>query len=618
MSRQNVIRRALSAIWRFLDFTRKFLHLVVLLVLVAFFAALFSEPTPTVPRSAALVVSPRGVVVEQLAGDPVERAFSELSGDAEPQTLLRDLVDSITAAQDDDRIGALVLDLNDLAGAGLSKLQAIGRAIRSFKESGKPVIAISSFYDQNQYYLAAMADEVYMHPFGLVYLDGYGHYRTFYKQAIDKLAIDWNIFKVGEYKSFVEPFIRDDMSEEDKTASMVWLNELWSVYVKDVTEARGLEEDVIGRYIDQILPELEGTDGDMAVLAKETGLVDELWNRDEIRERLIELVGTNGDGYSFSQVNYLDYLRAVRPATQRGFRRTGKVGVIVAAGEVLDGEQPPGAIGGDSLAQLIRQVREDDSIDAVVLRIDSGGGSTFASYVIARELTLLRSSDKPLVVSMSSVAASAAYWISLPADEIWAAPTTLTGSIGIFAMFPTVQRTLDKLGVHVDGIGTTWLSGEFRIDRELGGEAQQLLQMIVEDGYRDFIDGVADARGMTKEEVDQIARGRVWIGTDAHRIGLVDELGNLDQAVASAAALAGLGERFEVEYIERELGFVEALALDIATKTRVLFGSPVIEGDLHRSSPLVRGLESLRRQLVELARLNDPRGVYSHCFCNVL
>ncbi|CAN5160260.1 signal peptide peptidase SppA [soil metagenome] len=602
--------RFLHGIWRALDGLRRFLHLLLLLFIVIVLIAIFSSDIPLVPDRAALVLAPRGVIVEQLAGDPVGRAFAELTGDGQQQTLLSDLVDSVQEARDDDRIQALVLDLDELVGGGLSKLRALGHAIDEFKTSGKRVIATSSFYGQHQYLLAAHADEVYVHPLGVVFLDGYGYYRTYYKEAIDKLLIDWNVFRIGAYKSYAEPFMRNDMSPEDERASLVWLRDLWAAYQADVTAARELDAGALDAYVADMVPLLRARDGDTAKLALEAGLVDGVWHFDQVGARVIELVGEDRELGTFRQIEHNDYLRAARARDAISPGGGDQVGVIVAAGPILEGEQPPGTIGSDSMISLIRQAREDDSIKAVVLRIDSGGGSSFASEVIRRELAMLRDSGKPVVVSMSSVAASGGYWIATPANEIWADETTLTGSIGIVAMFPTLQRTLDKVGLNVDGVGTTHLSGQFRYDRELNASARDILSLSIEHGYREFLTVVAESRGKAIDEVDEVARGRVWSGDDALELGLVDRLGSLEAALDAAAKLGGMSGDYGIRYIEKELGVGERIALKFASAAHA-----VASGE--RRGAIARAIDAVIDDIEMLGRLDDPRNLYSVCFCTV-
>lgn len=608
--RPNVVTRGLRGVWRALDAFRRVVHLLIMLGVFALIVASLTRSAPPLPAKAALVLAPSGVIVEQLSGDPLQQALDEIANARPVETSVRDLADAIRAAADDRRVAAIALDLGDLVGAGLPNLQRLARELEAFRATGRKVVAYGDFFLQPQYYLAAFADEVYLHPSGAVFMQGYGRYRMYMREALEKLRVDGHVFKVGEYKSFLEPYTRDDMSAEDRASSREWLDALWSAYRADVERARGLEAGSIDAYVSFFVNRLEREAGDLARLAVDAGLVDELRTRDQVRNRLIALAGAQPDSDTFMQVGLREYLAPLR-AQRRAARGRG-VGVIVAAGDILDGEQPPGLIGGDTIAQLLRRARTDDDVQAVVLRVDSGGGSKFASEIIQREVQLLRESGKPVVASMGNVAASGGYWIAMDADEVWAAPTTITGSIGIGAFFPTLQNSLDALGLHVDGVGTTRFSGEFRLDRDLGEEAAQVLQLSVEYGYRDFIAQVARARGLSIERVDAIARGRVWIGQRAQQLGLVDRLGGLDDAIEAAAALAGLGEDYPVRYIEKELGFREMLALQLAGKARAL--APGVALDL----PLLDNLAGrLGADLARLARFNDPGHLYLHCFCEV-
>jgi protease-4 len=609
------IGRALHWIWSGLDGLRKVLHLILLLVLFSLAWGLFSRPIPLVPDRAALVIRPYGPLVEQLAGDPVERAIAETLRSQPTQALLRDVVDAIGAAADDDRISALYLDLGGLAGGGLAKLQEVARAIDDFRAAGKPVIAYGDYYEQGQYYLAAHADEIYLDPMGEAFVYGYGNYGLFVKDAIDKLSIDVNIFRVGEYKSAVETFSRNDMSPAEREESLVWLNTVWETYKSDVAKARRFEPARLQAYADQAPEALRRAEGDPARMALDAGLVTSLKGRLEVEERLAGITGEDEDTRSYVGVDYDSYL--VNVDSQRALRTRSKnsVGVIVAAGEIVPGEQPPGMVGADTLASQLREARYDEATRAVVLRIDSPGGSAFASEVIRREILALRKAGKPVVASMSSLAASGGYWIAMDADRIVASPATLTGSIGIFAMVPTFQRSLERLGVHSDGVGTTALSGELRLDRPLGEAWRDILQQYVERGYQDFIGRVAKARKKSVEDVDRIAQGRVWAGADAQRLGLVDQLGGCEDAIAVAAGLAKLGDDYEVEYFDPDVGIGEILGLRI----RVALAR-IVAPLLPRSAIAVipEPLSPVVQEARRLARLVDPASVYAYCLaCSI-
>ena len=609
------IGRLLHWIWSGLDGLRKVLHLLLLLVLFGSLWGVLSRSIPLVPDRAALVIAPQGPLVEQLSGDPLERAVAEALRQQPTETLLRDLVEAIEAAGEDGRISALYLDLGGLSGGSLPKLQELGRAIAAFRASGKPVIAYGDYYDQRQYYLAAQADEIYLDPQGIVYVDGYANYGLYVKDAIDKLAIDWNIFRVGDYKSAVETFTRNDMSAEEREASQVWLGTLWDTYKSEVAQARDFEPAVLQSYADDAVAALRRAEGSLARTALDAGLVTSLDGRFAVEERLASVTGEDDNGGSYVGVGHDAYLANVRSQQALKTKPADTVAVIVAAGEILPGEQPPGMIGSDTLAWQLRDAREDEEVKAVVLRIDSPGGSVFASEVIRREVAALREAGKPVVASMSGLAASGGYYIAMDADRIVASPATLTGSIGIFAMFPTFQRTLDKLGVHSDGVGTTALSSEFRGDRALGTVSREILQQSIEYEYRQFIGRVAEARDKTPEQVDAVAQGRVWAGAEAQDLGLVDELGGYQRAIELAAELAGLGDAYKVDYPAPPGGLGDALGLRIRAALAGLI-APLLPRDA--LPPLPAALAPLVAEAQRLSRLADPRSLYAYCLaCSV-
>jgi protease IV len=606
-------RAVFRFIGRALEALRRTLHLILLLVIFGLIAVALSPRIPVVPDRAALVIKPEGDLVEQLSGSPFERAVSEAYGQGTPETLVRDLVDAITTAKTDKRIRALVLDLGWMTGGGIPKLEEVAAAVRDFRRSGKPVIALGEYYDQSQYYLASNANEIYLDPQGLVLIEGYGYYRMFFKNALDKLAVDVNIFRAGTYKSYTDQFSRTEMAESEREESMAWLSVLWREYQAAVTRARGLKSDAVANYVGQLVPSLRDKKGDMAAVALDSGLVTELRSRRDAEEHIKTLVGEDDSGQSFSGIDHWDYLHTVH--AQQALSNDGTVGVIVASGEILDGEQPPGTIGDESMVDLIRQAREDDDIKAVVLRIDSPGGSMMASEVIRRELDALKAAGKPLIASMSSTAASGGYYIAMDADEIWANPATLTGSIGVFAVFPTLERTLDKIGVTVDGIGTTPFAGALRLDRTLTDDERELLQLSVEHAYRTFTGHVARARRQSVETVDGIAQGRVWSGRDALRVGLVDKLGSFEQALAAAAKRARLGTDYEVEYIEPPFGWREAFAREAQALGARVAKAALPEARVARK--LQAALSPFESELKRLAQFSDWRSPYYYCLCTV-
>lgn len=619
MDKPNIFVRFFRFIWRLFGVLRALVQVLILLLIIGLILTAFQSAVVKVPDTAALVIAPSGQLVEQLSDDAVSRALFDLQGVPPSETLARDVTDALQAAAEDDRIQAVVLSLGNLQGGGLTKLRDIGEAIVAFRESGKPVIAMGDAYTQAQYYLAAHADTVFLHEFGAVMLEGFGYFRAYFREALEKLRVDMNVFRVGEFKSFVEPFTRDDMSDEDKEAARRWLESLWAAYRSDVAQARGLEADALNNYANELADRVEAADGSLANVALEAGLVNELTGRLEFDNYMVGLVGKgeNGD-VGFSAIGHANYLRAIRLGEVA--REEANVGVIVASGQIVDGEGPPGTVGGDTLAALVRDAAADDAIDAVVLRVDSPGGSMFASEVVFEALHGLKGTGKPLVASMSSVAASGGYYIAMPADEIWADATTITGSIGVGALLPTFQRSLAELGVRTDGFGTTRLAGQAELARDLGPEARRILQSSVEEAYRQFIERVAASRDMSFERADSLARGRVWIGDDALELGLIDTLGDLDGAISVAAERAGLEEEdYGVRYIQREMGFRERLAMGMVSVSQAVMNWAGVQraGSLGNGG-LGRIVARIDAELRALARFNDPRNLYYHCFCELL
>jgi protease-4 len=612
MSVRSALAGFFSLVWRILESVRKTLHLILLLVIFGFVLAALHTSIPVVPRSAALVVAPEGELVEQLASDPVRRAVGQASGGPAPETLLKDVIDAIGLAKGDSRIKLIVLELGQLSPSGLSKLQEIGAALREFRAGGKRVVVAADSMDQTQYYLASQAGEVYLDPLGLVYVDGFSYYRMFLKDAIDKLGVDVNVFRAGTFKSYTDQFSRSDMAPSEREESSVWLDALWNAYQQDVTRARSLPANALNEYIAEEPAALHAVNGDAAKLALQKGLVTALKSRRQLADELKGLVGEDQDNHSFNSIGMSQYLAAMRSKHLLKAKADARVGIVVASGEILDGHQPPGAIGGESTADLLRQARYDKSVKSVVLRVDSPGGSMFASEQILREVQALRKAGKPVVVSMSTYAASGGYYISAAANQIFASPTTLTGSIGVFSVVPTFQRTLEKFGVKVDGIGTTPLAGDMRMERALGPAARQILQLSVEHAYADFLQRVSEGRKKTVEDVDKVAQGRVWAGVDAQRIGLVDHLGGLKESTDAAAKLAELGSDYDVDYIESELTLREELMLQLRSQTLQL---GLMVGIIAPRSDLERALDPVLEQARSIAKLNDPRGLYAYCWC---
>jgi len=616
MSTRNPIVRIFSWLWTGVDGLRKILHLILLLFIFLLFFGLNVEAPPLHISGSALHIQPYGTLVEELAGDPYDRAIAEVLGDGLPQTRVSDIVSVLHHARDDDRIEMVYLDLSTMGGGGLSKLQTIATAIQDFRSSGKKVIANADFMGQPAYYLAAHADEIYMHPQGAILFRGYGQYRQFYKDAIELLRIDWNVFRVGTHKSFVEPYTRMDMSEENRADTSRIVEQLWSMYREAVTVARGLEAGALDDFANNLVEHVSANGGDVAEAALEFGLVDGLLSRNDLRDYMSDLVGESGwDDDTFNAIGMHDYLAQMN-GFSGGSSRDANVAVVIASGDILFGEQSPGNIGADSTAALLRRARLDEGVQAVVLRVDSPGGSAFAAEVIADEVQALRAAGKPVVASMSSVAASGGYSISMHADKILANSATITGSIGVFGMFPTYQRSLEAIGIATDGVGTTPWSGQLQPDREMNEQTRQLLQLFVEDTYDDFITDVANSRGLEKAAVDAIGQGQIWTGVEAMQNGLVDEIGGLQAAVQVAGNLAELEEgTYGTILLEQELSPSEQMVVDflsIASRTGIDLSRWVSTQDV-----LGRLAQSINLQLDSLLRFNDPRGMYQHCLCDL-
>ncbi|MEL7539173.1 MAG: signal peptide peptidase SppA [Pseudomonadota bacterium] len=614
MSETSAISKMFRYLWLAIDGFRKLLHLALLLVLFSVLLLAIPSEMPRLPQQAALVIKPTGVLVDELSGDAFDRAMAELQGSPVRETLVRDIVAALDAARDDPNVPGVVLELGALSGGGLTKLYAVGDAVRRFRESGKPVYAYSGFYSQGSYLIASQADEVWMDPNGGVFLSGFGNYRAYYREAIDKLSIDWNVFRAGSYKSFGEPYTRNDMSPESREASLAWLNDLWGLYLTGVSEARGVEAASLERLADTLGAALSEADGNWATMAVDVGLVDRLVTPPAKRAALASEFGADDDGEgSYNGIAFETYL-ANRQLQEPAANERAKIAVVVASGPVVNGEAPPGQIGGDSTAALIRAARLDDEVQALVLRVDSGGGSVFASDVIQAEIAAFKATDRPYVASMGSVAASAGYWLAASADRIYASPATITGSIGVIGMFPTFQRSLDRLGIHIDGVGTSGLAGQFRPDTAMSDEARLVIQQLIQADYDRFIGGVAEFRGMEVSAVDAIAQGRVWSGEDAIEIGLIDEFGEIDVAVQAAADLAGLEPgSYRTAYVEPPRSPFEDWLVQLAqTGARIGVYAPEPRDDLFK-----RASDWLANQATWLASLNDPKGSYSICFCVV-
>ena len=593
---------------RTLDFVVRGLFYALLIFGIGMVVAFFFRAEPQIADGSALLLRPAGSLVEQAV---FERPLELLTTGGGPvgQTALADLLEAVGRAKDDERITTLIIETDDLMSGGMSKLSELRAAILDFKASGKQVLARGERFTQAQYYLASVADELHLSPDGFVLLLGLARYNAYFKDALDTLGVKVHVFRVGEYKSFSEPFTRSEMSDEDRAASLDLLDGLWTLLRDDIASARKLRPEAVDDLVQNYRDVLAAAGGDAALAARNSGLVDQFSTRDEWRARLIALLGMDAAGEDVRMVEVGPYLAA----TRRDLPQVDdQIAVLVAQGAIMDGREPAGVVGGDTFAALIRAAREDEQIKALVLRIDSPGGSAWASEVIRRELELTRLAGKPVIASMSSVAASGGYWIAAGADEIWAAPATVTGSIGIFAMFPEFSEPLKRLGIGVDGIATAPLAGALDPRRPLNAAAADAMQLSIEHGYRRFLAVVGKARNMSAAEVDKVARGRVWTGQAAFELGLVDQLGGLDAAIAAAAARAGVSA-YEVVWPEAGASLEQRLLRRLSNFAQALGLEPV--ASVRTPAPFARLLSELQAPAAELLRWNDPQHVYMHCLC---
>ncbi len=607
----SLIKTIFAIPWRILTWIRQTIANLIVLFLILIILSVWLAQDSGHPEisSGALVIAPSGAIVEQRTYvDPFVYLLNE-EEQRDQETLLYDITLSIEAAADDTDITALVIDTTWLQAADPSKLFSVGAAIERFKESGKPVVAVGDSFTQGQYLLASYADTIYLNPMGTVFLHGFGAYPNFYKDAIDKLKINVHVFRAGEYKSFIEPFIRNDMSDEAKQNTQRWLNDIWLQVTDTLEQQRELPAGTVNDYINNFDSKLASTTGDAAQLALNSGFVDIIANRSEVEQQLIALVGEDPNSGSFAAVSLRAYARQL--ANDRAFQHgvRDKVGVIVASGAILDGEQPAGNIGGDTLAAHIRKAREDHHVKALVLRIDSPGGSAFASEVIRNELAITQAEGIPVITSFGGIAASGGYWIASTSDEIWSTPATITGSIGVFGMVPTFEDSFSALGIHSDGVGTTDLAGAWHLNRAMTPVVKNTIQLQIDHTYDEFLNHVASGRQSSKQAIHEVAQGKVWSGQTAKELGLVDGLGDLDAAIASAASLAGLGADYHWEFVKKDLSPREQFMQQLTSQSLAWIPEPAKQ----QPDIIERSLRRLQQELAFFSTYNDPQGVYLRC-----
>ncbi len=598
--------------WAALDASRRaLLNLLLLALLVALVSGLMSRGPAPLKDKTTLVLDLRGSLVEQFSGSPREQVMAQLKGNAQRQTRLRDVLATLDGAAKDPKITTVLLQLDEFDGAGMAGLHEVAAALSRFKASGKNIIAYGDNFDQRGYFLAAQASEIYLNPLGAVMIEGFGRYRNYYKDALDRLGVSANVLRVGTFKSFAEPYFANAPSKASLEAESYLLGELWTGYTDAIEKARKLPKGAVAAGIEKLPEALEAVGGDAAKLALQSKLIDGIKTRDEVRDLLIARGAKDDKGNSYRRVSFAEYQAHVKQPLAHG----PAVGIVVAEGEISDGTAGPGRIGGDSTARLIRQAREDENIKSLVLRVNSPGGSAFASEIIRRELELTRKAGKPVVVSMGDVAASGGYWISMASDEVIAEAGTITGSIGVFGMLPTGDKLLEKLSIHTGGHTTTWLAGGYDPRRPLDPRLASVVQSGINHIYAEFTGKAAAARKKTVAELDAVAQGRVWTGAQALERGLVDRLGSLDDAIKSAAAKAKLAPDARVSYVEGEMGRWERL---LSSLEDVLAPSieAAIRAELGLSLPAA--LQEARAELAFVAEISNSRkpfGAVVHCLC---
>ncbi|PRD12980.1 signal peptide peptidase SppA [Pantoea coffeiphila] len=612
----SMLWRAIAGIfkwtWRGLNFVREFILNLFLILLILVGAGIWfqmnSSSAPAEVKKGALIVDLSGVVVDKPS---VSNKFSKLgrqligaSSDRLKENSLFDVVDAIRQAKDDSRITGIVLDLRNFAGGDQPSLQYIGKALREFRDSGKPIFATGDSYSQSQYYLASFANKIYLSPQGTVDLHGFATNSLYYKTLLDKLKVNSHVFRVGTYKSAVEPFLRDDMSPAARDADSRWVGELWQNYLNTLAANRQITADQVFPGARGVLDALQKVGGDTAQYAKESKLVDELASPSVVDQQLVKTFGWDKEAKDYTGISIYDYPLNNTETTESNSK--GNIAVIVANGAIMDGEETPGSVGGDTTANEIRQARLDDNIKAIVFRVNSPGGSVTASETIREELAAAKAAGKAVVVSMGGMAASGGYWVSTPANYIIASPNTLTGSIGIFGVINTVENSLDSIGVHTDGVATSPLA-DVTLTKALPPEVQEMMQLSIEYGYKNFIGLVAKSRNKTPEQVDQIAQGHVWTGSDAKANGLVDALGDFDDAVAKAAELAKVKQP-QLDWYQEEPGLLNTLFSQMDVRASLPASLKAL-----LPAPLLDVVSAMKKQPGLMGDLNDPQNRYAFC-----
>ncbi|ALP98309.1 signal peptide peptidase SppA [Salmonella enterica] len=596
--------------WRVLNFVREMVlnlfFIFLVLVGVGIWMQIGNGNNSEQTARGALLLDISGVIVDKPSTNhrlgALGRQLFGASSDRLQENSLFDIVNAIRQAKDDRNITGIVLDLKNFTGADQPSMRYIGKALREFRDSGKPVFAVGENYSQGQYYLASFANKIWLSPQGQVDLHGFATNGLYYKTLLDKLKVSTHVFRVGTYKSAVEPFIRDDMSPAAREADSRWIGELWQNYLHTVSANRQISPQQLFPGAQAIIDGLTSVGGDTAKYALDHKLVDALASSADVEKALTKQFGWSKTENNYRAISYYDY--SLKTPADTG----GTIAVIFANGAIMDGEETPGNVGGDTTASQIRDARLDPKVKAIVLRVNSPGGSVNASEVIRAELAAARAAGKPVVVSMGGMAASGGYWISTPANYIVASPSTLTGSIGIFGVINTVENSLSSIGVHSDGVSTSPLA-DISMTKALSPEVQQMMQLSIEYGYKRFITLVADARKRTPEQIDKIAQGHVWTGEDAKANGLVDSLGDFDDAVAKAAELAKL-KQWHLDYYQDEPTVLDMVMDSMTGSVRAMLPEAI---QAMLPAPLVSAANTVKAEGDKLAAFNDPQNRYAFC-----
>ncbi|EHP2286302.1 signal peptide peptidase SppA [Salmonella enterica subsp. enterica serovar Anatum] len=596
--------------WRVLNFVREMVlnlfFIFLVLVGVGIWMQIGNGSNSEQTARGALLLDISGVIVDKPSTNhrlgALGRQLFGASSDRLQENSLFDIVNAIRQAKDDPNITGIVLDLKNFTGADQPSMRYIGKALREFRDSGKPVFAVGENYSQGQYYLASFANKIWLSPQGQVDLHGFATNGLYYKTLLDKLKVSTHVFRVGTYKSAVEPFIRDDMSPAAREADSRWIGELWQNYLHTVSANRQISPQQLFPGAQAIIDRLTSVGGDTAKYALDHKLVDALASSADVEKALTKQFGWSKTENNYRAISYYDY--SLKTPADTG----GTIAVIFANGAIMDGEETPGNVGGDTTASQIRDARLDPKVKAIVLRVNSPGGSVNASEVIRAELAAARAAGKPVVVSMGGMAASGGYWISTPANYIVASPSTLTGSIGIFGVINTVENSLSSIGVHSDGVSTSPLA-DISMTKALSPEVQQMMQLSIEYGYKRFITLVADARKRTPEQIDKIAQGHVWTGEDAKANGLVDSLGDFDDAVAKAAELAKL-KQWHLDYYQDEPTVLDMVMDSMTGSVRAMLPEAI---QAMLPAPLVSAANTVKAEGDKLAAFNDPQNRYAFC-----